>query len=244
MTGGTVVVMAKECVPGRVKTRLHPPFGLDQAARIAQAALDDTLAAVSQVDARRVLCVQGEVREVAGFEQIAQVDGDLDERIAAVLDAIDTPVLLIGMDTPQVDPVLLQRALDSWAPDTDAWFGPATDGGFWLLGLRSARDLPAAARGNRGDLVRGIPMSRDDTGARQRARLVGAGLRVADLPALTDIDDHDSLRNVATALPQNSAVTRVLAELSDSPAAAGHAASGHAASAPKTSETERDRRAS
>ena len=64
----------------------------------------------------------------------------------------------------------------------------------------------------RGDLVRGVPMSRDDTGAVQRARLVDAGVSVADLPVLTDIDDIDSLRAVAAELDGASAVKRLLDE--------------------------------
>jgi uncharacterized protein len=53
----------------------------------------------------------------------------------------------------------------------------ATAGGFWALGLRG----PDPA------LLRGVPMSTADTGASQRARLLAAGLRVADLPELRDV---------------------------------------------------------
>lgn len=211
MIGVTVIVMAKECVPGRVKTRLHPPFSLEDAAKIAQASLDDTIAAVGAIDVRRVLCVQGVPRPVAGFEQIPQASGGLDERIADVVDRLDGPVLLIGMDTPQIDPVLLRRTVESWPDEVDAWFGPATDGGFWLLGLRAADELrPMIGDARRGDLVRGVGMSEDDTGAVQRARLIDAGLVVADLPQLTDIDDIDSLRVVAEVLRPGSALARLL----------------------------------
>ena len=43
-----LVVIAKECLPGRVKTRLHPPFTMAEAAAIAAASLADTLAAARQ----------------------------------------------------------------------------------------------------------------------------------------------------------------------------------------------------
>jgi glycosyltransferase A (GT-A) superfamily protein (DUF2064 family) len=62
----------------------------------------------------------------------------------------------------------------------------------------------------RGDLVRGVGMSQDDTGAVQRARLIDAGLVVADLPELTDIDDVDSLRAVADVISRGSALARLL----------------------------------
>ncbi|WP_243228492.1 DUF2064 domain-containing protein [Microbacterium sp. CIAB417] len=212
MNGVTIIVMAKECVPGRVKTRLHPPFSLEDAAGIASACLDDTLAAVAGIDARRLLCVQGSLDPIPGFEQMPQSTGDLDERIADALDRVDGPVLLIGMDTPQLDPALLGAVARRWPLGVDAWFGPAADGGFWLLGLRGVDELRGAVgSGARGDLVRGVAMSRDDTGAVQRARLTAAGLSVADLPELTDVDDVDSLRTVAEELSPASALARRLA---------------------------------
>ena len=55
-----VVVIAKEPVPGRVKTRLTPPFTPEEAAALAEAALTDTLAAVAETTvARRVLALDG-----------------------------------------------------------------------------------------------------------------------------------------------------------------------------------------
>ena len=211
MMGVTVIIMAKECAPGRVKTRLHPPFSLEDAARIARASLDDTIGAVGEIDARRVLCVQGAFAPVTGFEQIPQSAGGLDERIADIVDRIDGPVLLIGMDTPQLDPALLRQAAESWPADVDAWFGPATDGGFWLLGLRGEDELrPRIGGMPRGDLIRGVGMSLDDTGAVQRTRLIDAGLAVVDLPELTDIDDVDSLREVVGMLRPGSALAHLL----------------------------------
>ncbi|MBN8424679.1 DUF2064 domain-containing protein [Microbacterium esteraromaticum] len=203
----TLIVMAKECVPGRVKTRLHPPLSLADAARLAQACLDDTVARTRVVGERRVLCLQGSLPPIAGFAQVPQVPGDLDERIGAVLDQVRGPVLLIGMDTPQVDPVLLQCLANEWPRDVDAWFGPAADGGFWLLGLS---ELPGMSRG---DLVRGVPMSRSDTGRNTRDRLVRAGLRVRDVPELSDIDDIASLRVVAREVDPAGRVASVLREL-------------------------------
>lgn len=217
MSAVTVIIMAKECLPGRVKTRLHPPFTLADAARIAQASLDDTIASIGHLDARRVLCVQGILPTISGFEQVPQVSGDLDERIAAVLDQISGAVLLIGMDTPHLDPGLLHQLISSWPDEVDAWWGPATDGGFWLLGLRDQHALVerTGRSDSRGDLVRGVEMSRSDTGSVQRARLVDAGLTVVDVPSLTDIDDIESLRSVSGQLAEGSALGRLLGELQD-----------------------------
>ncbi|MBO0980880.1 DUF2064 domain-containing protein [Microbacterium sp. SD291] len=208
----TIIVMAKECVPGRVKTRLHPPFSLTDAARIAAASLADTFDAVAATGLPVLVCAQGEVPVRPGFRSIPQVPGELDERIAAVVDEWTGRVLLIGMDTPQVDPRMLRGIADDWPYDVDAWFGPAADGGFWLLGLDEIAPRRLGGR-RRGDLVRGVPMSAPDTGRRQRGRLVDAGLRVADAPQLTDIDDLASLREVAAVLPAGGHLARLLRTL-------------------------------
>jgi glycosyltransferase A (GT-A) superfamily protein (DUF2064 family) len=214
MSGGTttIVVMAKECIPGRVKTRLHPPLTLNDAARVAAASLADTLDAVCATGLPVTVCAQGDIAVPAGVRTIAQVDGGLDERIAAAVDACVGPVLLIGMDTPQVDSELLRTLADDWPDALDAWFGPAADGGFWLLGLG---DLPPSRLGGltRGDLVRGVPMSSLETGRRQRERLVDAGLSVQDVQPLTDIDDIDTLRDVAVTLPPSGHLAKLVREL-------------------------------
>ena len=173
----TLLVIAKEPRPGRVKTRLTPPFTPEEAAGLAEASLADTLHAVAATPAtRRVLVLDGAPGPwlPPGFDVVAQCAGGLDERLAEAFAGCAGPALLIGMDTPQVTPELLTVDF----ADCDAWFGPAQDGGFWALGL--ACPDPA--------LLRGVPMSTPMTGAVQRERLVAAGLRVRDLPALRDVD--------------------------------------------------------
>lgn len=191
----TVIVLAKQCVPGRVKTRLTPPFSPEEAAELAAASLADTLEAAGRVRAdRHLLWFDGTAPAGTGFDVVQQPGGGLDERIAAAFDAVRGRAVLIGMDTPQVDPGVLQSVLDD--DDADAWFGRATDGGFWALGLEAP---PAGLL--RGDLVRGVPMSTAHTGARQLVRLHAAGLRVRSLPPLTDVDTADSARVAASAAP-------------------------------------------
>ena len=193
------IVIAKEPVPGRVKTRLTPPFTPAEAALLAEAALTDTLAAVAAAPvARRVLALEGSAGSwlPPGFDVIPQCGGGLDERLAAAFAeahaALSQPMVLIGMDTPQVTPGLIADAagmLDRG--EADAVFGPAADGGFWLLGLR---------RPDR-SLLAGVPMSRADTGRRQLDRLTAGGLRVAMMPELTDVDTAAEAELVAGEVP-------------------------------------------
>jgi uncharacterized protein len=194
-----LVVIAKAPVPGRVKTRLTPPFSPRQAADLAEAALADTLAVAAQVPAaRHVIALDGAAGRwlPSRFEVIRQRGCGLDERIAAALDEVyadlPAPAVLIGMDTPQVTGRLLESALRPLAAGAaDAVFGPCDDGGFWLLGLRQPDP----------GLVLGVPMSTAQTGALQLARLTGAGLRVRMLPRHLDVDSADDAVAVARQIP-------------------------------------------
>ncbi|GAA3248633.1 TIGR04282 family arsenosugar biosynthesis glycosyltransferase [Nonomuraea helvata] len=192
-----IMIIAKEPVAGRVKTRLTPPFSAEQAAALAEAALRDSLRAVSATPAaQRLLALDGLPGSwlPAGFAVIPQRGSSLDERLAAAFsDAYRLrpgPVVLIGMDTPQVTPALLGEAVAALGRH-DAVYGPATDGGFWLLGLR--RPDPA--------LLLGVPMSHPETGKLQLDRLDRAGLSVHVLPELTDVDTAADAATVAGQAP-------------------------------------------
>jgi uncharacterized protein len=194
-----LVVIAKAPVAGRVKTRLCPPYTLTEAAILAEAALTDTLAAVAATPASaRTVILDGRVGPwlPANFSVIPQRGDGLDERLAAgLLDAQHhhgAPILLVGMDTPQLTPQLLSDACDVLLrPGTDAVLGPATDGGWWALGLHHADP----------SLLLGVPMSTPQTYNAQRARLLACGLTVAMLPELIDVDDAQSADIVATLAP-------------------------------------------
>jgi glycosyltransferase A (GT-A) superfamily protein (DUF2064 family) len=182
-----LVVIAKECIPGRAKTRLHPPLTLAEAAEIASRCLSATLAAVESVPAsRRILYFDGTTApaEAGAYEVIPQSPGQLDDRLAYIFDQLDEPTILIGMDTPQVCASDFQGAFDEWPSGVDAVFGPAGDGGFWALGMREPD----------GELIRGVPMSLSNTGALMFGRLESAGSAVMPLRTLRDVDTIDDLR--------------------------------------------------
>ncbi|MEV0625979.1 TIGR04282 family arsenosugar biosynthesis glycosyltransferase [Nonomuraea wenchangensis] len=192
-------MIAKEPIPGKVKTRLTPPCTPREAAALAGAALEDTLRTVARVPvARRVIALDGAPGAwlPAGFTVVPQRGDSLDERLAAAFDDAHrkspTPIVLIGMDTPQVSPDLLAEAV-SLLGTHDAVFGPATDGGFWLLGLRAPDP----------DLLLGVPMSEPTTGEIQLNRLIEAGMSVACLPCLTDVDTMADAVEVAALAPHS-----------------------------------------
>ncbi len=193
MSGAALLVIAKDPRPGRSKTRLCPPCRPEQAAALAEAALRDTLQAVMAVDGtRRVLVLDGAGERWAaeGLELIAQRGAGLDERLEHAFADVAGPALLVGMDTPQLTPELLREGLDA-LDSHDAVLGPASDGGYWSVGLRAARAGSFA----------GVPMSADDTLARQRERFASLGLSVFEQDTLLDVDTIADARAVAALAP-------------------------------------------
>ncbi|GAC1368286.1 MAG: DUF2064 domain-containing protein [Pseudarthrobacter sp.] len=180
----TIAVIAKECIPGKAKTRLTPPLTPEQAAALAQISLSQTLQRVRSLPAtRRLLVFDGtpHSRDAAGFDVVAQSSGRLDERLAAICSHVTGPLLILGMDTPQLSRAPLAGMLADWSvptPRHDGWIGPASDGGFWALALHQPD----------GALIQGVKMSTPQTGAHQAARITDAGLAVGLLPMLRDVD--------------------------------------------------------
>jgi glycosyltransferase A (GT-A) superfamily protein (DUF2064 family) len=190
----TVVVLAKDPVPGRVKTRLQTRYSPAQAALLARAAIDDTFAAVRAAGPLRVVAAWDGTHTDAvpdGVEVIQQVEGGLDRRIEAALAEASAgavgPVLLVGMDTPQ----LSGADLDIDWTSVDAVLGLTPDGGYWALGLRAF--VPGC--------VQGVPMSTEETGRAQLERLQSLGLRVALLGELDDVDTPADADLVAQSWP-------------------------------------------
>jgi uncharacterized protein len=198
-----LLVLAKEPVPGRVKTRLSPPCTPEEAAAIARAALLDTLDAVLALDLPTALVLDGDPGSwvPTRIEVVPQRGQGLNERLAAAFEDGGSPGLLVGMDTPQVTPDLLASAVESlWRVGTDSVLGRAEDGGWWCIGLRRAD--PA--------VFLGVPMGTSFTGAVQLRRLRALGLRCSSLPRLRDVDDFEDAVAVAAGIPGSRLASTVL----------------------------------
>lgn len=189
------MVVAKAPVPGRVKTRLVPPYTHEEAAALAEAALADTLAAAVACGADEVVvALDGEPGPwlPPGCRIVRQRGAGLGERLAAAWDDVGTGGVQVGMDTPQVRANDLELALAA-LEKADAALGLAEDGGWWALALRRPDTRVFA----------GVPMSAPDTGARQLARLHDLRLRVVDLPVQRDVDRAEDVAAVAAAVPDS-----------------------------------------
>ena len=221
MTAAAVLVVAKAPVPGLVKTRLMTEFSAEDAAALASAALLDTLdTALSVPGASVVVSLAGVIDDAVGADDlrdrlsrttVMQQHGDtLGDRLdRAHRDAVaavgaDAVVMQVGMDTPHVTVELLQAGLDAVTEHGGAALGPATDGGWWGLALRGAVGS---------DALPGVPMSRDDTGARTDAALRAAGLTVHRLPGLADVDHPGDVPAAAALCAPSSAFARLAARL-------------------------------
>ena len=184
----TLLIVAKAPVPGLAKTRIAATVGPEAAADLAAAALLDTLDVATGCDAQVVVAITGdlgaaargdEIRAALADVSVIQQRGDgLAERLAhAHADAAGHgPVVQIGMDTPQVTADDLTSA-DALVQSRGAVLGPATDGGWWLLGLDDA---------TRAEFLADIPMSAPDTGAQTNAALG------EDPPQLRELRDMDT----------------------------------------------------
>jgi glycosyltransferase A (GT-A) superfamily protein (DUF2064 family) len=199
-----LLVMAKEPVAGRVKTRLCPPCTAAEAADLAGAALADTLEAVAACGAdRRVIALEGRPGPWLpdGFEVVPQQGASLGERLDAAWAEVGGPGIQIGMDTPQVGADLLDHALARLADGASCLLGDAVDGGWWAIGLQRA--VPR--------LFGPVPTSRHDTGARQRARCRALGLAVESLPVRRDVDEAADAVEVALEAPDSRFAAKVRA---------------------------------
>lgn len=207
----TLLVMAKAPRPGAVKTRLAAELGDVGAARVAAAALLDTLLAARAVFTYRVLALAGDLAEtgvidttvlcdeLADWTVIGQSSGGLGDRLASAhlesaelargLDGRSRRIMQIGMDTPQISARLLADSAQALCgPDADAILGPAEDGGWWVCGTSDPAHAAALA---------GVPTSRSDTGKRTLEALRRVGARVRLVAGLRDLDTLDDAKVIA-----------------------------------------------
>lgn len=200
----TVIVMAKAPVAGEVKTRLCPPLTVEESAELAAAAIADTLGNVRKVkDVRRVLAYTGDRARlvacgVSGFDMIAQRGGGFADRLANAFNdaqgAEPGPTVLIAMDTPQADAAYIEAAIDQ-LHSSPAVLGPATDGGWWLLGLIDP---------HRAVILREVPMSIAQTGQLTQQAFERCGIAVSQTTRLRDVDSFEDARAVADLIAQST----------------------------------------
>jgi uncharacterized protein len=192
-----LIVFAKAPVAGQVKTRLIPALGAAGAAALAGRMLAHALdAAMSAGFGHVELCAAPDARHPAlarwaglpGLALTDQGEGDLGHRMQRALTRAlrhHPRALLIGSDVPALDGHCLAQAAVALA-EHDAVFVPTLDGGYALVGL--CRPAP--------QLFAGLAWSSPQVMAQTRAMARQTGLRWAELPAVTDIDEPADLSHL------------------------------------------------
>lgn len=184
-----LVIMAKAAVAGRAKTRLARDFGVGRAvafARLGGLAGIRRLARDPRWQTVIAVTPDGVARGPLwppGIRRLPQGHGDLGARMQRVFDRLPPgPVVIVGTDIPRIRPAHIAKAFRLLG-GADAVFGPAGDGGYWLVAMnrRPRRIAPFA----------NVRWSSAHALTDTRANLAGRKIVFAD--TLDDVDDAASL---------------------------------------------------
>ena len=197
---GTLIIFLKEPVAGRVKTRLGREIGMGRAAALFRIMTQRTITEAIRGNWRVMLAVDPP-SAMTGFEyiwplhlmRVPQGFGDLGSRmLRAIKNAPPGPVVIIGADAPGMRARHVREAFDTLS-GADAVFGPAVDGGYWLIGLARRRHAP--------DLFNGVRWSTKHA-LKDTLKTLPKNFDVRLLEAMHDIDeaaDLEVLTHAATA---------------------------------------------
>lgn len=178
-----LVVMLKDPRPGRVKTRLGRDIGMVEAAWWFRHQSRALIRRLEDPRWRLVLAVSPDTARnkdwPAHLPRVAQGPGDLGARMGRIFRSTSRgPVVIIGADIPGITPHHITRAFRVLG-NHDAVFGPAPDGGYWLIGMKRTATPPVT-------LFHGVRWSSPNALADTRASL--PGLRIALIDELQDVD--------------------------------------------------------
>lgn len=187
-----LVIMVKEPRAGRVKSRLGREIGMvraawwfrHQLARLTREVVDprwETLLAVAP-DAALASPM------LPPLTRLPQGPGDLGDRMARVFAMLPPgPAIIIGADIPGITRARIAEGFKLLGRH-DAVFGPASDGGYWAVGLKRSRPLPTS-------LFKGVRWSTEHALADTLATLPGYSTGFID--QLSDIDTAADLAAVS-----------------------------------------------
>lgn len=190
-----VVIFARQPKLGQVKTRLAATVGDARALEIYVALAERVVASLNEPDAWKLVvrCAPDVARAdverwLGGAVAVApQGDGDLGARMSRALTAHleqgAARVVIVGTDCPDVGPEIVRQAFAALETN-DLVYGPALDGGYYLVGAR--RPVP--------QVFVDVPWSSPDTLAVSLERAQSADLSVQLLEPLSDIDTEADWR--------------------------------------------------
>jgi len=197
-----IAVMAKASTPGRAKTRLVPPLDYDEAAALNTAFLrdvtDNILLAAGRAAPGATIAGYAAYGPPGSedffrsrFPAIDLIPAWLPDFGACLLHAIEQMLarghraaVVLNADSPTLPTALLNETAAVLArPGDRAVLGPSSDGGYYLLGLKTAHRR----------LFEDVAWSTERVATQTRARAAEIGLPVHILPEWYDVDDAQSL---------------------------------------------------
>jgi uncharacterized protein len=182
-----LIIFVKAPRPGEVKTRLAKALGKDGACAAYRKLVETLLSNLKKVSEVE-LCyspadAQSEIEPWlrSGWQAVPQTEGNLGARLSAAFarSFASGPerVVIIGSDCPYVTRKDIDEAFENLA-SRDLVVGPATDGGYWLIGLRQPQPT----------LFERIPWSSENVLAETLSRARSLGLKMHLLRLLSDVD--------------------------------------------------------
>lgn len=208
-----LAIFAKAPLVGQVKTRLCPPFLPEEAAELARCFLVDMVEQACRLPTVQVYLAitpaesEPVFRALLPFpvEYVAQRGVSLGEREHNVFDDLlqrgATRIVLIGSDIPTLPLSHLQEAFDHLEDSRcDAVFGPSSDGGYYLVGMRALHP----------ELFENIPWSTSSVMAETSAQARKHNLNIALVPSWHDVDDRGDLARLVVELRQPNSDTHAL----------------------------------
>lgn len=197
-----LVVFTKPARPGLVKTRLVGKLTAERAALLQGAFLEDLLVRMEGGDFQTRLAWAVESDELlpqSRMEAFRQVEGDLGDRLFSGLNRMLAEfdyVAAVGSDHPDLSETVVVDAFDKLAAGTDVVLGPASDGGYYLIGV-TRNSLQK-------ELFSDVDWSTDRVLEQTLERCQNLGARVETLVYLEDVDTPDDLKRLAGRLARGS----------------------------------------
>lgn len=197
----SIAILAKAPVPGLAKTRLIPTIGAHAAAvlqeRLTERAVATALAA--DVGPVTIWCApdgtHNSFLKLVARSRITlrrQPEGDIGARMLAATATGSGPTLVIGTDCPALTEVHLRGAANALRNGTDVILIPAEDGGYVLIGTRSAQP----------PLFAGIAWGTKTVLAETRTRIIQQRLILTEQPPLWDVDTENDLARLEREYPE------------------------------------------
>lgn len=191
MTDSLLMIFVKNLIPGMVKTRLAEDIGIDKALDVYQELVHRTHKITKKIEVDKAVYYSEyvEIEDVwdnGDYKLTSQKGFTLGEKMTNAFDeAFDSynKVIIIGSDCYDLNAKTIETAF-AMLEDNDVVVGPAKDGGYYLLGMREY--LP--------QLFQDKEYSTDSVLKELLEETEELELSVYQLPALSDIDTFDDLK--------------------------------------------------